>query len=898
MMNRLALTGIALIWSALIWAQLPEGFIQVRLAENLDPTTMTIAPDGRIFITEKNGRIRIVKNGQLLPDPFLSIAVDNFNERGLSGLALHPNFDRNHYVYVFYTVPAANRNRVSRFTANGDFAVPGSEEVLLEMDPLSGTIHNAGAMFFGPDGKLYIATGDGSDANNSQRLTNLLGKILRINDDGSIPEDNPFYQQTSGKNRAIWALGLRNPFTFTLQPGTGRIFANDVGGERFEEVNDIVKGGNYGWPIIEGFRTTQAPPVNYRDPLYAYSHAEGCAITGGAFYNPEVATFPPQYQGKYFFTDYCRGYMKVLNPADGRVEGTFMTGLNQPVHILTAPNGDLYYLMRSGIGGGSMEDNTSTRNGSLWRISYTGSGAPFISLHPASVTVPTGEDANFSVLALGKQPLSYQWQINNEDIPGATAASFTLSNATLSDDGKQFRCIVRNADGAISSLSATLFVTPNTRPQPTITLPAAGTTYSAGDVLLFAGTATDAEDGELSSERLSWRIDFHHDAHTHPALDPLSGLASGSFSIPQVGEIDHNVWYRIYLTATDSEGLSRTVYRDVQPVKTNFTIQTEPPGLTLNVDGKTVATPYLVTSVQGIRRIVLAPRSQVLNGQPYVFKSWANGDTSVFYTFLAGDQQNIVARFEKIELMIGDGTGLQGNYYNFLPSQAPESAFMTEPVLTRLDSVVNFNWVFGGPASQVGNDYFAVRWLGHVMPPLSGVYTFFTNTDDGVRLWVNDQLLIDRWVPQAELELSGTIALEAGKKYPIRMEFFELGGHALAQLRWSHPQLPKAIIPTSQLYPPALTRQPRIPTGESYAVRLTPNPATDMLYLEIDANIRDRVTWYIYDAKGSLIQTGEGDIERGANTFEIALSNFAKGPYFIRLTGRSRINGYEKFIKL
>ncbi|HMP14338.1 MAG TPA: PQQ-dependent sugar dehydrogenase, partial [Saprospiraceae bacterium] len=304
MMNRLAFTGIALIWSALIWAQLPEGFIQVRLAENLDPTTMTIAPDGRVFITEKNGRIRIVKNGQLLPDPFLSIAVDNFNERGLSGLALHPDFDRNHYVYVFYTVPAANRNRVSRFTANGDFAMPGSEEVLLEMDPLSGTIHNAGAMFFGPDGKLYIATGDGSDANNSQRLTNLLGKILRINDDGSIPEDNPFYQQTSGNNRAIWALGLRNPFTFALQPSTGRIFANDVGGERFEEVNDIVKGGNYGWPIIEGFRTTQAPPVNYRDPLYAYSHAEGCAVTGGTFYNPEVATFPPQYHGKYFFADY------------------------------------------------------------------------------------------------------------------------------------------------------------------------------------------------------------------------------------------------------------------------------------------------------------------------------------------------------------------------------------------------------------------------------------------------------------------------------------------------------------------------------------------------------------------------------------------------------------------
>ncbi|MCB0585006.1 MAG: PQQ-dependent sugar dehydrogenase, partial [Phaeodactylibacter sp.] len=162
-------------------AQLPPGFAEEKIAEGLDPTAMTVAPDGRIFITEKNGRILIVENGVLLPDPFLQIEVDNYNERGLGGIVLDPGFEQNNFLYLFYTVAGGNHNRISRFTANGNYALPDSEVILFELQPLSGTIHNGGAMHFGPDGKLYIAVGDGANAANGQDLNTTLGKILRIN---------------------------------------------------------------------------------------------------------------------------------------------------------------------------------------------------------------------------------------------------------------------------------------------------------------------------------------------------------------------------------------------------------------------------------------------------------------------------------------------------------------------------------------------------------------------------------------------------------------------------------------------------------------------------------------------------------------------------------------------
>src|SRR4029450_2021633 len=232
--------------------------------------------DGRLFVCQQSGSLRVIKNGVLLPTPFLTVSTDSSGERGLLGVAFDPNFASNQRVYIYYTVPGSPpHNRVSRFIASGDVAVPGSETVILELNNLStASNHNGGAIHFGLDGKLYVAVGENANSANSQTLGNLLGKMLRLNRDGSIPTDNPFYNMATGLNRAIWALGLRNPFTFAIQPGTGRIFINDVGQNTWEEINDGIAGSNYGCPNCEG--PCGSPNPNSRDPIYQYSHAEGC----------------------------------------------------------------------------------------------------------------------------------------------------------------------------------------------------------------------------------------------------------------------------------------------------------------------------------------------------------------------------------------------------------------------------------------------------------------------------------------------------------------------------------------------------------------------------------------------------------------------------------------------
>src|SRR5947209_1878095 len=271
-------------------ATLPPGFVEAQVGGNLSgsPTAMAFAPDGRLFVCQQGGQLRVIKNGSLLSTPFVSLTVDSSGERGLLGIAFDPNFATNHYLYVYYTVATSPiHNRVSRFTAAGDIAAPGSHVVILELNNLSGaTNHNGGAIHFGPDGKLYVGVGENATPSNAQTLSNLLGKILRINPNGTIPSDNPFFASATGNNRSIWALGLRNPYTFAFQPATGRMFINDVGQSAWEEINDGLAGSNYGWPACEG--VCSPANSNFRDPLFQYGHGSsattGCAITGGAFY--------------------------------------------------------------------------------------------------------------------------------------------------------------------------------------------------------------------------------------------------------------------------------------------------------------------------------------------------------------------------------------------------------------------------------------------------------------------------------------------------------------------------------------------------------------------------------------------------------------------------------------
>ncbi|MBK8968265.1 MAG: PQQ-dependent sugar dehydrogenase [Lewinellaceae bacterium] len=871
-------------------ANLPPGFVEVPVATGLDPTAMAQAPDGRIFITEKYGAVRIVENGVLLPDPFIQLDVDNYNERGLSGIAFHPDFAQNGYVYLYYTVQSAGHNRLSRVQAVGNYAIPGSEEVLLELDPLAATVHNAGAMAFGADGKLYVATGEGADGAKSPLLTSLLGKVLRLNPDGTIPGDNPFFNEASGPYRAIYATGFRNPFSLTVQPGSGRILVGDVGGSYFEEINDVKAGQFYGWDILEGKRTMQQVPANYRDPLYTYSHNIGCAVTGVAFYDQAILQFPATYHGKVFFSDYCNKKITVLNPATGLVEGTFASAINRPLGILAGHDGALYYLARGGIGGGSELDNTSSGNGILWRVSYVGNGAPVFSVQPVNTLVPAGEDAFFSVQANGTPVINYQWQRDGQDIPGATAPELVLNQTTLPDSGAVIRCRATNPFGQVLSQEAVLRVTTNQRPTPEILTPAAGYQYAAGDTIWFSGQALDPETGLLPADDLVWWLDFHHDQHTHPGLAPLGGVSSGFYVVPRVGETADNVWLRLYLRASDPAGLSQTVYREFFPKKTKLRLESSPSGLPMRIDGNTYVTPFEITSVQGLLHQIQATPAIQDQNKLTVLANWSDGETSASRLQYADDPVTTLrAVYETIEFK---GTGMYGQYHTLT-----DDLTFDQLVFNRVDTMINFNWGQGAPNAGLPTDFFAVRWLGYIEPAFSEAHFFHAKTDDGFRLWVDGQLIMDEWYPKGASEFSKAVFLEKGKRYPIELEYFEVWGEAVAVLSWSSASMPKEVIPKWRLYP-RLPENPGL-TDHRFDARLFPNPVTNRLSLLIEADFRETFDLRLFDAAGRMVREWRHQVvEIYQEQLSWPVSDLQAGSYWLELTQEGRPPVIFPFIKI
>jgi glucose/arabinose dehydrogenase len=341
---------------------LPQGFVitQPWVGGFASATAFAQSSDGRFFVAEQGGALRVVKNGAVLPTPFVRLSnVDSNGERGLIGVALHPNFAITRWVYVHYTTTAGGvHNRISRFTANGD-VVAGGETVLVDLPALSSaTNHNGGAMHFGADGKLYVAVGDNGDTRKPQNLADPMGKLLRFNDDGSIPSDNPYFATQTGLARAVWASGLRNPFTFAVQPSTGRIHINDVGQGLWEEINVGAPGANYGWPESEGPDNVRAGVTG---PLLAYGHSDtappgsgpggflvGLAITGGAFY-PDSGPFPAGYRNQYYFSDYVERFVARLDLANGNAAYSFARLSDFPLGMLVGVDGALYVLTQSWI---------------------------------------------------------------------------------------------------------------------------------------------------------------------------------------------------------------------------------------------------------------------------------------------------------------------------------------------------------------------------------------------------------------------------------------------------------------------------------------------------------------------------------------------------------------------
>ena len=592
-------------------------FTDSRLVGGLNsPTAMDFSPDGRLFVTEKGGNLRIIEKGVLLGTPFLSLTVDSTGERGLLGIAFDPNFSSNRYLYVYYTVPAngstiAAHNRVSRFAAdpaNLDKVLLGSELPILDLEALGGAWHNGGAIHFGKDGKLYVGVGENGVSSNSQSLSTRLGKMLRINPDGTIPTDNPFYN-VAGAKKEIWALGLRNPYTFAFSPSpTGpQMYINDVGQDSWEEINEGIAGANYGWPTCEGICSDS----RFVNPVYTYPHnGSGKAIAGGAFY--EGSQFPAEYKGSYFFGDYVADFVKRLTP-DGLQAVDFLTNLSSPVDLKVGPNdGYLYYLL---IGTGEVHTvqyiSTTTNNNptAITSANPTSGAAPplMVNFDGSASTDPDND------------PLTYSWNFGDGTpvVTGVTVAH------TYNSSGKFIATLTVN-DGRGGTSSATIDISVGSPPVGVINNPPVGTKYNAGDTIFFDGSASDAEDGQLPASAFKWVVLLHHNTHTHPFME-FDGVKNGNFTIPTISETDSDVWYRIYLNVTDSSGLSQMTTRDVLPNKVNISLNTNVQGLQLNLDGQPHTTPYAFVGVVGIIRTLGALSQQSLGGQTYQFGSWSDG---------------------------------------------------------------------------------------------------------------------------------------------------------------------------------------------------------------------------------------------------------------------------------
>ena len=491
--------------------------------------------------------------------------------------------------------------------------------------------------------KIYLTTGEHFQGTPAQNLTSRAARVLRFNPNGTVPTDNPFYDGAGPNYDAVWALGLRNPFRAYYDAPTGRLLIGDVGNTNIEELNVGVRGANYGWPNVEGVSSNPA----FTNPIYSYPHlGRDASITGGFVYHG--TQFPSSYQNNYFFADYAQNWIKRLTfDANGNVNGVFNfepangapdgpTG--DIVYLTEGPEGALYYV---DLG---VADTTGVKGVSkIRRISFTGSNQPPVA--QASANPTTGSTplvVNFSSAGSSDpegQPLTYAWNFGDNTTSAAANPAHTYTIA----GPYQVRLTV--SDGVNSTLSAPLSISAGSRPTATIQAPTDGTSFKAGDVISFSGSATDAEDGTLPASAYTWKIDFLHEGHVHPGT-PITGVTSGTFTIPTSGQHDFSgiTRYQVGLTVTDSSGLQSTSSVTVLPQKVNLNFNTAPAGATVFLDGIGHTAPFVYDTLVGFNHTVAAP-NQTIGGNTYNFASWSDGGAQTHTIVVPQAAQTYTANF-------------------------------------------------------------------------------------------------------------------------------------------------------------------------------------------------------------------------------------------------------------
>ncbi len=863
----LALPG----WSHKV--ELPTGFvIEKTFISGLEqPTDLKIAPDGRIFIAEKEGTIKIVENGVLLDQPFYKVNTQAPNERGLFGIAFDPDFEANGYIYLHYTHPIESYNLVTRVTSSGNGAIPGSEVELIRLDQTFSAFHNGGALVFDPTGKLLVATGDGTSLGQPQELTSTLGKILRFNPDGTIPTDNPFYNQTTGIHRAIAAYGFRNPYTMAISRNSGKIFINDVGNIDYEEINEFVLGKNYGWGEVEGPLNGASPPDgNYLDPVYAYDHSNGCAVVGASFYEPAVNLFPAEYVGKFFFLDLCDERLYYMDPENYEVT-EFASELGATYNNLeVGPDGNLYLI--------------SILDGNLSKISFVGTDSPpLISVQPVSKVAAVSEDVLFSVDANGED-LNFRWFRNGNLIQDGDNGVVVLNQVQLSDDQSEIFVEVSNRYGTVASNKVNLTVVDGSR--PSIQFQNVPATYAGGDTLTFGALVTDPDQAAVLPQNLTWTIDLHHDSHTHPAMAPTSGMDAGTFVVETYGEVDTNVFFRIHLTAMDSSGLSSESFIDVLPQKVTLWITSEPPGVEVNIDGITESTDFPLRSVKRMNRTIAVPPFAVVGDSLYQFKNWTDGPDTLIRSFLAGNDTvsfnlNAVEEYIACIPAVGNldwfiGNGDEKEYYSsYEVTSVKENWDVLHPFL-------NINPPFP-------EDYYSAQWTGTIHPPVTGMYTFYLFHDGMVSLELDGEMLIENSVANDLLgEDTIQVWLEAGGNLELKLEYEHYDRISRVELDWSFSIVDRYNVPFSKKYP-----RENLNLDED-GIMVFPNPTPDpivYLYFDPEKYPATHMTVQIFDDVGRFCRSDEAELEKGI--YPLSVSDFPDGLYYLRIS----IGDQEKTLK-
>lgn len=680
--------------------KLPTGFAdQVAVGGLLAPRDFDFAADGRIFILERGGQrccdiegnlittqdfnyasVRIYENGELLWPPAISIQTCGNAERGLLGIALDPDFATNNYLYIYYTrhsytgtpavtnceenthvngIPHGPRNRISRLTLGANNIIdPASERVLVDTIVSDIGFHNAGDLFFGADGYLYATTGDGGVTSLPQQTNNLNGKVLRLKplpgEGGYSTAGNPFDTATDARNcgpypvaagdgpcREIFGYGLRNPFRFTVKAGTSDPYVGDVGGGGWEEINKILPGANYGYPIregnceagvINGCNTNQPPPTGFTNPIYAYSHTingtTDAAVIGGDFYTG--TSYPAQYWNNYFFVDFIWGFVRRV-VYDGTTDTwsaatpDFATGGRGIIGMRAGPNGDLYYLTFISDYG---------RDSELRKIVYTDNVPPIAKISANRINGALG---NFTFSAAGSYdpdnkfpPLRYNWDCGDGSGVQSGTNSTKVCNFNTPVNHTVTLTITDSGGAGKTSDPVSITVYPgNTPATGSMVLSnltdATRTRFFAGDTWTYnVANAVDPEGAPLPDSAFSWTVVFHHREHTHPFIPQADG-PSGQFVLPAVGETDPVVWYRVYLRITDARGEVTSYQQDIYPVTTTITVRTNPPGGLITMDGGSYTSPRVVSRVSGLHVGIGAPATMTVGGVTYPFAGWAHG---------------------------------------------------------------------------------------------------------------------------------------------------------------------------------------------------------------------------------------------------------------------------------